>query len=104
MTTRSDSGRKGGLTTLRRHGKDKMREWGKLGGRPRNPDYDDIRQRQALERQKKNEEDKGPPGSLGQLRRLYRLQAEGRSAESERPSNNRYKVAGTREAGATPRR
>lgn len=101
--TRRDSGRKGGLTTLRRHGKAKMREWGKLGGRPRNPDYDDIRQRQALERQRKNEEEKGPPANLNELKRLYKLQAEGRSAE-QRPSNNRYKVAGTREAGATPRR
>jgi len=28
-------GRKGGRATLARHGKKKMREWGKLGGRPR---------------------------------------------------------------------
>jgi hypothetical protein len=28
-------GRKGGKATLARHGKKKMREWGKLGGRPR---------------------------------------------------------------------
>ena len=28
-------GRKGGQTTLARHGKKKMTEWGKLGGRPK---------------------------------------------------------------------
>jgi len=35
-SARSASGRKGGLTTLRRHGKAAMTEWGRLGGRPRN--------------------------------------------------------------------
>ena len=30
-----EMGRKGGKTTLARYGKRKMREWGKLGGRPR---------------------------------------------------------------------
>jgi hypothetical protein len=41
--TRRDSGRIGGLVTLERYGKDQLRTWGKLGGRPRSPTYDDIR-------------------------------------------------------------
>jgi general stress protein YciG len=31
----SQAGRKGGCTTLKKHGRKKMHEWGKLGGRPR---------------------------------------------------------------------
>jgi general stress protein YciG len=30
----SQAGRKGGRATLKKHGRKKMREWGKLGGRP----------------------------------------------------------------------
>lgn len=30
-----DAGKMGGNTTLKRHGKEKMTEWGKLGGRPK---------------------------------------------------------------------
>jgi hypothetical protein len=90
MRTRRDSGRKGGLTTLTRYGKAQLREWGRLGGRPRNPDYGDIRQRQVLEKQN-NEEVTGPPGNLSQLRRLFKLQAAGRAANQ------------IQEAGAVPK-
>jgi len=72
--TRRDSGRKGGTTTLKRYGRDQLREWGKRGGRPRNPAYDDIRQQQLLERSNNNHKEvKGPPGNLGELRKLYKL-------------------------------
>jgi len=93
MTTRKDSGRKGGLTTLTRYGKAQLREWGRLGGRPRNPDYGDIRQRQVLEKQN-NEEVPGPPGNLSQLKRRYQLHAAGRAA-------NQIQEAG--DAPKTPR-
>jgi len=33
-STRAESGRKGGLTTLERYGRDQLAEWGQLGGRP----------------------------------------------------------------------
>jgi hypothetical protein len=73
--TRRDSGRKGGLTTLKRYGRDQLVEWGKLGGRPRSLGYDDIRQQQLAERGNNNNEEvnPGPPGNLSSLRRLYRL-------------------------------
>jgi general stress protein YciG len=29
-------GKMGGMATLKKHGKDKMTEWGKKGGRPKN--------------------------------------------------------------------
>jgi len=94
MTTRRDSGRKGGLTTLARYGRDQLAHWGKYGnpggnpgGRPRNPDYGDIRQRQVLEKQN-NEEVPGPPGNLSQLKRLFKLQAAGRAT-------NQIQEAGT---------
>jgi general stress protein YciG len=32
--TITEVGRRGGLATLKKHGRKKMREWGKLGGRP----------------------------------------------------------------------
>jgi hypothetical protein len=76
MATRRDSGRKGGLTTLRRHGKAKLTEWGRRGGRPRNPDYDEVRQQQSL-RNKQEVKQEGPPGgaNLSSLQRLWRLRS-----------------------------
>lgn len=87
MNTRRESGRKGGLVTLERYGKAQLRAWGRLGGRPRNPDYDDIRQRQTLEKQNNGKEvnSEGPPATITQLRRLYKLQA----AESSGEPNTR---------------
>jgi general stress protein YciG len=32
--TINEVARRGGLSTLKKHGRKKMREWGKLGGRP----------------------------------------------------------------------
>jgi len=71
--TRRDAGRKGGLITLQRYGIDQLREWGKLGGRPRLLTYDDImRQRECLGQN--NNGGNGLPGtSLSQLKALYRL-------------------------------
>lgn len=60
--TRSDAGRKGGLITLERYGRDQLAEWGKLGGRPRLPTYDDIRQQQLPEQNNNHKEATGPPG------------------------------------------
>jgi len=72
--TRASSGRKGGNITLRRYGREQLAEWGKLGGRPRSPNYDDIRQRQLLEQSKNNNKEvTDPPGDISHLRRLYKL-------------------------------
>jgi len=39
--TKNEAGKRGGTATLKRHGADKLRAWGKLGGRPRrNPERD----------------------------------------------------------------
>ena len=62
MTTRRDSGRKGGMVTLRRYGRAQLAEWGRLGGRPRARTYDDIRQQRLRGRQNNNEEVQGSPG------------------------------------------
>jgi len=66
--TRADAGRLGGTVTLQRYGKEQLATWGKLGGRPRALTYDEIRQRQRLERNNIKEV-QGPPGSHD-LRRL----------------------------------
>lgn len=81
--TRRDSGRKGGTTTLERYGRDQLAEWGKLGGRPRNPTYDDIRQEQSRGRNNNNEKEvnKGTTGHLNELKRLYKRR--GSSADPE---------------------
>ena len=72
MKTRRDSGRKGGLVTLERYGPDQLREWGKRGGRPRSRTYDQIRQRQRLERNN-NKGGNGSPGSnLRELKALLK--------------------------------
>lgn len=74
--TRNDSGRKGGLTTLQRYGRDQLAEWGKRGGRPRSPTYDDIEAARLLERSKNNNKEvTDPPGDLNisQLRKRYKL-------------------------------
>lgn len=72
--TRRDAGRKGGLTTLKRHGRSQLSEWGKRGGRPPALTYDDIRQRQLCEQQNNDKEVKGSPGNrLSELRKLWQL-------------------------------
>ena len=73
--TRRDSGKKGGLVTLERYGREQLRDWGKLGGRPRSLTYDEIRQQQRLERNKNNHKEvMGPPGkSLRTLNTRYKL-------------------------------
>ena len=88
--TRRDSGRKGGTTTLERYGRAQLAEWGRLGGRPRSLTYDDIRQEQSRGRNNNNEKEvnKGIPGNLGELKRLYKRR--GSSAYPE-----------TQEAGTT---
>lgn len=74
--TRAEAGRRGGTVTLERYGRNQLVEWGKRGGRPRLPTYDDIRQRQLLEQNtNNNKEAKDPPGelTLSQLKKRYRL-------------------------------
>jgi len=74
--TRAEAGKRGGTITSQRHGHDEYVRWGKRGGRPRLPTYDDIRQRQLLEQNKNNnKEAKDPPGelSMSQLKKRYRL-------------------------------
>jgi hypothetical protein len=74
LHTKADAGRKGGLTTLQRYGRDQLREWGKLGGRPRLPTYDDIfRQRERLDQNNKKGGDGFPGHNLAQLKTLYGL-------------------------------
>ena len=79
MASRSDSGRKGGLTTRARYSTEQRRAWGRMGGRPRDkPSYIEIRQRQLLERNGHNNEKEaaGPLGNnLSELRKLQRLQS-----------------------------
>lgn len=79
MKTKADSGRKGGQVTLERYGRDQLTTWGKLGGRPGSPTYDDIRQQQRRE-QNNNKGGSGSPGNnLSQLKTLYKLQRQRRS-------------------------
>lgn len=74
LMSKDVAGRKGGLATLKRYGRDQLTEWGKRGGRPRSPNYDEIRQRQLLEQNNNHKEViTGPPGNLRQLRRSYKL-------------------------------
>jgi len=73
---RAEAGKRGGTVTLERYGRNQLAEWGKRGGRPRLPTYDDIRQRQLLGQNKNNnKEAKDPPGklTLSQLKRRYKL-------------------------------
>jgi hypothetical protein len=83
MATKRDSGKKGGLVTLERYGKDQLRTWGKLGGRPRDKSYDEIRQQRRLERNN-NKEGMGPPGgNLRTLKTLYKLSQRSTDGENE---------------------
>ena len=72
MKTRRDSGRKGGLVTLERYGPDQLREWGKRGGRPRSRTYDQIRQRQRLERNNSKGGNGSPGSNLRELKALLK--------------------------------
>jgi len=67
------AGRKGGVTTLQRYGRDQLAAWGKRGGRPRALTYDEIRQQQRLEQNNNHKEGKGPSGNLTDLKTLYKL-------------------------------
>jgi len=72
--TRRDAGRKGGLATLKKHGRGQLAEWGRRGGRPPALTYDDIRQRQLCEPQNSDKEVKGTPGNrLNGLKKLWEL-------------------------------
>ena len=54
-------GKRGGMATLKKHGKRQMKIWGKTGGRPRN--------------------DGLPHGSGGEYRRLYKAKAANEGAK-----------------------
>ena len=69
--TKREAGRRGGQATLERYGIDQLREWGRLGGRPRLLTYDDIMQLQRLENNRNG--GNGLPGTLQQLKALYKL-------------------------------
>jgi hypothetical protein len=71
---RREVGRLGGLVTLERYGRDQLRTWGKLGGRPRSLTYDEIMRQHQLVGQKINDkEGTGPPGNMTELKKHWRL-------------------------------
>ena len=71
---RCEAGRIGGLVTLERYGKDQLRSWGKLGGRPRSLTYDEImRQHQLLGQKINDKEGTGPPGNIAELKKHWKL-------------------------------
>jgi len=76
--TKAEAGRIGGLTTLRRYGKQGMAERGKRGGRPRSLTLEQIRQQQHLEAQTKYKGGTDTPGSLIELKRLWKSAARSR--------------------------
>jgi hypothetical protein len=58
-------GYEGGMATLNKYGREQMRRWGKLGGRPRNKNIDVIRSEQNSQRPKEDERsDRLPAGSV----------------------------------------
>ena len=81
--TRKDSGRIGGLATLKRYGKDQLRDWGKLGGRPRSLTYDEIRQQQRLEQNNNKGGDGSPGNNLSQLKALLKQRQRSNGADYE---------------------
>jgi hypothetical protein len=82
--TKRDSGRKGGLVTLERYGHVQLAEWGRLGGRPRDKSYNEIRQQQRLERNNNYKEGMGPPGgNLRTLKTCYKLRQRSTDGETE---------------------
>ena len=96
--TRADSGRKGGIVTLNRYGRDQLAEWGKLGGRPHSPTYQDIlSQRQLLGQNNNGHKQKevitGSPGNLSRLKKQYaehcRSSGDGEIQEAVAPATTR---------------
>ena len=88
MKTKSDSGRKGGLATLGRYGRDQLAEWGKRGGRPRDMSCDEKLQQRRIKRQHiamtdNKEVRKGPPNSLRLLNAHYKLRQRSTDGEIE---------------------
>jgi len=74
---RRRAGQLGGLQTCLRYGRDYMVSVGRLGGRPRLPTLEELRQQTAGARNY-FEGGRLPNGnSLQELKRLYRLQYEG---------------------------
>ena len=73
--TRVEAGRIGGTVTLERYGRNQLAEWGKLGGRPHSPTYQDILRRRQLQEQNNGHKQKevitGPPGNLKGLKKQY---------------------------------
>ena len=70
---RQKAGRLGGLTTLRRYGRDYLRELGKRGGKPRLPTIEELQERQALERLAEREKLETGSNSLETLKKLWKL-------------------------------
>jgi len=76
--TKREAGRIGGLATLRRYGTQGMAARGKLGGRPRSPTIDEIRQQQSLKAQTIDKGGQDTPGDLRELKRLWKSAARSR--------------------------
>ena len=96
--TKSDAGRIGGTVTLERYGRNQLAEWGKLGGRPRSPTYQDILSRRQLLGQNNNDHKQkevitGPPGNLKGLKKQYaehcRSSGDGEIQEAVAPATTR---------------
>lgn len=67
------AGRLGGLQTALRYSKEQRVEWSKLGGRPRLPDIDELRQQSTPTVQVNNNGGSKLPNGLKELKELYRL-------------------------------
>lgn len=67
------AGRKGGLATLQRYGRDQLAAWGQQGGRPRAMTYEEIRQQQRLEQRNNGKGGIGSSRSLTDLKTRYKL-------------------------------
>ena len=66
------AGRLGGLQTFRRYGSEHMSTIGKLGGRPKSPTLEELRQKIAPS-SKTKEGAMSSIGSLKELKRLFKL-------------------------------
>lgn len=67
---RRRAGRLGGLQTALRYSKEQRIEWGRLGGRPRLPTIEELRQQAAPEN---NNGGSRLPNGLKELKELYKL-------------------------------
>jgi len=79
---RRRAGLRGGQATLERYGPERMRDWGKLGGRPRLPNLAEVesrqRSRQSNAEKRSHQSDRLPTTSLRRvLRELLNIDTGG---------------------------